>query len=174
MPAPESVTVDVTPRRLQSLVVAADSAYSYTVARLPDSVVVQQGVVVADSLPLLTVPGVTVYRSGSVLRLTALGNYGGPTTAVGDPRVAPGRPAIALAPNPARGAVSLRLAWPRAEEARVALYDAAGRLVRSIFHGVPPPQQSLGIEREGLSAGLYFVVATQHGTRVVKRVAVLR
>lgn len=69
LPAPDTVTVDVTPRRLQQLVVTPGTSYRYTVTRVPDGGVLQAGTVVADTAGLVTVGGVMVTGQGSRLEI---------------------------------------------------------------------------------------------------------
>ena len=177
VPAPESCTVDVTPRRLQAFLVVPDSAYAYQVTRLDDGAVVQEGTQNGDVAGVLTIPGVKVYRSGSRLTIQALGDYQGPPAAVGDPAQA-ARPAIALAPNPARGSPTVRVSWPAraaggARPARVDLFDLGGREVRTLWAGPAAGTTVLRIDRGGLPAGLYFVAATQGGIRSIRRLVLL-
>ncbi len=70
VPAPPSATVDVTPRRLQRFAVVPFASYAY--ANLDaSSNVVASGVVTADALGLVTVPGFAVSSGGNRLVLTA-------------------------------------------------------------------------------------------------------
>ena len=173
VPAPESLAVDVTPRRLQALACVPDSVYSWQVTRLEDGAIVQQGAVTADPLGLITVPGVSVYRSGSRLTIQALRDYGGPVTDVPGDRREPAGALLTLSPNPARSASLVRVAWPRAGEARVELYDTGGRLMRTLYRGTAAGPLALRLDWRDTPAGLYFVVASQGGTRSTRRLVVL-
>jgi len=173
-PAPDSATVDVTPRRLQAFVVERDSAYDFTVTRLSDGAVVQQGTVVADALPLLTVPGVKVYRGGSLLSLRVPIPDTLATTGVDDGHARPGTLELALAPNPAAAAPTVRVTWARTGLAQVDLFDVGGRRVREVYRGPGTGTLALRLDPRGLAGGLYFVVATQGGQRSTKRLIVLR
>jgi pimeloyl-ACP methyl ester carboxylesterase len=170
-PAPDSATVDVTPRRLQKFRVLADSSYGYSVTRMSDGAMIQQGVVVADEDSLVTVPGVKVMRGGSLLRVWAESN---PWTAGAPDLRPPRRLQLTVSPNPAREDSWVRVIWPRADEARVNLFDTGGRLVRALYHGVPDGVLGLRLEPGELPAGLYFVEATQGQSQVVRRLVLLR
>src|SRR5262249_8725568 len=179
-PAPESCTVDVTPRRLQALLVVPDSAYAYQVTRLGDGAVVQQGTLTGDGIGILTVPAVKVYREGSRLAIQALGDYGGALAGVGEPSRTAVRPIVELSPNPARGTPTVRVTWParspggRGGQARVDLFDLGGRAVRALYAGPAGGPLLFRIDRAGLSPGLYFVAATWRDARSVKRRVLLR
>ncbi|HEY6865994.1 MAG TPA: hypothetical protein VI792_01990, partial [Candidatus Eisenbacteria bacterium] len=172
-PGPDSATVDVTPRRLQAFAVRTDSVYSYTVTRLSDHAVVQQGTVIADGVPLLTVPAVRVYRDGSLLQIQGPGvdtvAVAGVGSAAGSPRLE-----LALAPNPARASPALRVRWRGGGEGRVDLLDTSGRIVRRVYRGPGTGTLTLRLDSQGLAGGLYFVVASQDGRRITRRLVVLR
>jgi len=168
-PAPESLTVDVTPRRLQGFQVLPARPCTYAVVRLADGDTVQRGSIWPDSLGRLTVEGVKVYRAGSQLTLnySALLGVGwrGESAAL----------ALALGRNPAAGRTELALTWPAVGEGRVELYDVAGRLLRVLWSG--PSAQGparLSLETARLSGGLYFVRARAGGAQVTRRLVVLR
>lgn len=170
-PAPDSATVDVTPRRLQAFAVVPDSAITWQVTRLEDGAIVQSGTVVADSLGLLTVPGVKVYRAGSRLDF---GLPAPPVLAVPPEDRRPARPVIRLSRNPIVGAAALTVTWPTTGPARVELFDAAGRRVRVLFQGGVIARSTTTPLEGGAPAGLYFVMARQGGLQTVQRVALLR
>ncbi len=84
-----------------------------------------------------------------------------------------------VSPNPARGTVALAFTLPTAARARLDVYDAQGRLARSIVDGdLPPGQHSRAWDlrdRDGraLAPGLYLArLATPAGT-LVRRFAVV-
>ena len=56
-------------------------------------------------------------------------------TAVNEPIVDVGRGELRASPNPFHTGATLRLVLPQAEVADVAIYDIAGRQVRSVYHG---------------------------------------
>ena len=95
-----------------------------------------------------------------------------------------GGPAIALAapsPNPASGAVSLRLDLAAASDnVRVEAFDVRGRLVRRVFAGALPSGRHRlawdGRDERGaqLPAGLYFVHASGGGLSTTTRLVIAR
>jgi hypothetical protein len=84
------------------------------------------------------------------------------------------------APNPARGATTLRFGLPREARVELALYDQQGRRVRSLLGGTQPAGEQLitwnGHDDSGraLPAGLYFVRLATEGRTFVSRLAVIR
>jgi hypothetical protein len=172
VPAPDSATVDVTPRRIQRFEVTPGAEYGWQVVRSSDSAIVQLGTAMADASGVLTIPGVMVFRAGSLLKV------GSPLiVGVGSEpaRGAPGRPMFGAVPSPLRYATALSIQWPGAGSASVDLLDAAGRRVRSIFRGsVEPGRRDAFIDPAGLSSGIYFVRARQGGAAAVLRIAMLR
>jgi hypothetical protein len=165
--APESLTVDVTPRRLQRFIVSPEAPWR--VIRLDDGAVVQAGVTSADPLGVIAVPGVKVFRSGITLEVGQLPNVGVPAEA------APARPRIEALPSPLRSACTLAILWPDAGDASVTVLDVAGRLVRTVFRGpVARARQELLLDPAGLPNGTYFVRADQKGATAARRFAVMR
>ncbi len=83
-------------------------------------------------------------------------------------------------PNPAGAATTLRYVLPRAAQVRLAVYDAAGRLVRELATGVRAAgdhSESWDLrEANGRTAraGLYFARIESEGRTIVRRVAVAR
>ena len=83
-------------------------------------------------------------------------------------------------PNPARTATTLRYALPRASRVRLAIYDAAGRLVRELANGGREAGDHAeawdlrGAGGEAVGAGLYFARLEAEGLALVRRVAVTR
>ncbi len=96
----------------------------------------------------------------------------------------PGSPpaglALAIAPNPARGACTLRFGLPAAAEASLDLYDLAGRRVRALRSGWAPPGPSSvrwdGADDRGraLPAGVYFARLEAGGRTRTARVLLVR
>ena len=81
-------------------------------------------------------------------------------------------------PNPTRSGVRFDLTTPRAADAEIALYDAAGRLVRSVFRG-PLEAGAHGFHWDGkgasgqtAAAGLYFLRARVGSDSQVRKVVV--
>lgn len=85
--------------------------------------------------------------------------------AAGEPTAGPRLALAAPAPNPSRGQVTLVLDLGGASDVDVAIYDAAGRLVRTLHAGpVGGPRMTLawnGLDERGrrAGAGVYFVRA---------------
>jgi hypothetical protein len=84
------------------------------------------------------------------------------------------------APNPARGATTLRFGLPRAARVELALYDQQGRRVRALLGGTQPAGERAivwdgsGDSGRALPAGLYFVRLATEGRTFVSRLAVIR
>src|SRR5262249_15605489 len=135
VPAPESVTVSVTPRRLQSFAVPANATVAFDVVRRGAGATVQSGEVLADGSGVVTVPGVKVYRDGSVLRLRVPAVTGVAPSAI----AAPDRLDIRVGRNPVREACPVTVAWPGSGAAHLALVDVSGRVVRGMFDGPTKP-----------------------------------
>jgi pimeloyl-ACP methyl ester carboxylesterase len=67
--APESISVDVTPRRLQSFDISPSQTFLWSNARVSDNVIVQTGMAVPDSNNLLTVTQFLVIGTGNRLTI---------------------------------------------------------------------------------------------------------
>jgi hypothetical protein len=101
---------------------------------------------------------------------------------VGDgPEAGPGPVALALVgENPVRSTASLRLALRGNGRVHVAVYDAAGRRVRTLLDGAMPAGATLlqwdGRDDQGrlVSSGVYFARATAAGGRGTTRIPVAR
>jgi hypothetical protein len=84
------------------------------------------------------------------------------------------------APNPARGAVTLRFGLPRAASVELALFDQQGRRVRGLLADERTAGEHIvtwdGRDEDGhaLPAGLYFVRFEVEGRAHVARLAVIR
>ena len=166
--APESVQVDVTPRRLQRFIVAQNVAYRYEVRRLADGVVTQTGLAMPDDDDVLTLPGIRVYNSG--VRLTVFPNS---TTDVSPDVSTNQRPHVALSRNPVQGKASLTVEWPGEGDGVVDLFDTQGRRVRTEFKGAAKGVIERTFRTEDLSPGLYFLSARQGPANTTRRVTVL-
>jgi hypothetical protein len=81
-----------------------------------------------------------------------------------------------LYPNPTTGPVQVRLAVPRSQRVRVAVYDLAGRLVARLHDGVVPGGAPYTLEFAGgdLPSGLYLVKADDGRTTSTGRMLVVR
>ncbi|MBI5708729.1 MAG: T9SS type A sorting domain-containing protein [Candidatus Eisenbacteria bacterium] len=170
LPAPESVTVDLTPRRLQSFRVQPLHLYAWTNTRLSDGKVVQSYVEQADTLGLLTLGWVKAYRAGNVVHIEELLNT---DDVPGAPGARVARPTIAFARNPAAGSTVLRVTWPGPGGASVALHDVAGRKIVSLFDGRASGTSVLRLDAAAIANGVYFVEARQGRVATTRRLVVL-
>jgi len=69
-----------------------------------------------------------------------------------------------VTPNPLSGLGRLNYTLNRPADLRVQVYDRAGRIVRTLFHGHSPAgRQSLGFDATGMAPGVYFVRAHADG-----------
>lgn len=87
--------------------------------------------------------------------------------------------AMAVAPNPVREATSIRYRGAEVERARVAVYDASGRLVRTLHEGSLPgglitwqwDRRDAGGRR--VAGGVYFARMSAAGAEASRRMTVL-
>ncbi len=165
----ESLTVDVTPRRLQRFIVAERVFYRYEVRRLSDDALIQEGMVEPDGDAVLTIPGVKVYAQG--VRLSV---YPNSTTGVTPDLSASLRPHLSLSRNPVAGKASLTVQWPGEGDALVELYDMQGRRVRTEFSGHARGITEMTFRTSGLAPGVYMVNARQGSRKSTRRVTVLQ
>jgi subtilisin family serine protease len=90
------------------------------------------------------------------------------------------RLALAPAPNPTARAMTLSFSMPAAGETRLAIYDAAGRLVRVIADGAraagahAEAWDLTGADGAAVRPGLYFARLETAGERLTRRIAVIR
>ena len=166
--APETLLVDVTPRRLQRFIVAEHVAYRYEVRRLADGLLTQSGLATPDGDAVLTIPRVKVFNSG--VRLTVFPNA---TAGVSPDAAASRRPFMALSRNPVQGKASLTIEWPGEGDGVVELFDMQGRRVRTEFQGLAKGITERTFRAEGLAPGLYLVSARQGSSKTIRRVTVL-
>ena len=77
-------------------------------------------------------------------------------------------------PNPTAGRLSLRLAWPTAEPARLTVVDVLGRRVGS-FQATPSEagEETVDVDLSGLPAGPYVVRVVQGSQSALAKVSVL-
>mgnify|MGYP003346557592 CR=1 FL=1 len=169
-PAPESLTVDVTPRRVQRFTAAPGTSVTWSAVRISDNATVQQGSVTVDPDGLVTVPQVRTYRTGTRLTLVA------PPPGLGIPDAPHGARTLLFSPltNPARDRIRLTVDWPRDGAARIELFDTSGRLIRTLLDG---PVQSGSwhalADLTGLAPGVYLTRALQGDRQALQRVVVL-
>lgn len=169
--APDSATVDVTPRRLQAFVLSPQYRYSWKVLRSSDGATIQSGSSFTDALGVLTIPGVNVMRTGSVLEVDASQFVGVDPSS---PTAAGTRPSMGPLASPVRSACTLTVEWPRAGEAIVDVLDLEGRRIRRLFRGsVGRGVQELRLDPGGLPSGIYFLAAREGTAAAGRRFAVL-
>ena len=82
---------------------------------------------------------------------------------------------LSVSPNPARGVFSVRYDVPTQTHVSVGVYDADGRLVRSLSDGeVSPGRYETRLPSGALPAGIYFLRLDTPGFRSVKKAVVTR
>jgi hypothetical protein len=82
---------------------------------------------------------------------------------------------LEVAPNPARGAFSVRYDVPCQSRVSVGLYDASGRLVRSLSEGdAAPGRYEAKLPSGVLPAGVYFCTLDDGEQRITRKVVVTR
>lgn len=86
------------------------------------------------------------------------------------------REAFHIAPNPIRNSASALVRIPRSahSSARLDIYDAAGRMVRSYAPIPADAAHELRISTSGLTSGMYYCALTIGGLRFVKNLLVTR
>jgi len=84
--------------------------------------------------------------------------------------------ALAVSPNPVRGAARVRLSVEAAQSVTVTVFDVTGRRVATLFDGAVGAGQSLdlGLDAARLPAGVYAVRATGTSIDATQRVTVVR
>ena len=83
--------------------------------------------------------------------------------------------ALSVNPNPARGPFSVRYDVPRQSRVSVGVYDADGRLVRSLSDGeVSPGRYVVRLPSGVLPAGVYFCTLDNGANRISRKVVVTR
>jgi len=165
-PAPASLTVDVTPRRLQQFLVAQSVSYRWEVRRLADGSIIQSGEATPDQDAVLTIPQVHVLADG--VRLSVA-----PTSITGVPRGRSSGPRLALSRNPVRDRATLTIDWPGEGDGVVQLFDTQGRLVRTELAGSVKGLTERPFRTDGLAPGLYILSAKQGLAHATRRVTVL-
>ncbi len=166
--APASVSVDVTPRRLQRFILAQNVNYRYEVRRQSDGELLQNGMATPDQDAVLTIPQVVVLEDG--VRLSV---YPNATAGVTPDRSALRHPHLALSRNPVQGKASLTIEWPGEGDGIVELFDMQGRRVRTEFKGHAEGHLERTFTTAGLAPGVYLVSARQGSTKSSRRVTVL-
>jgi hypothetical protein len=109
------------------------------------------------------------FREGGT---TAVGVVEPPGTAVGVPaRIELAAPV----PNPVTGVALVRFALPAAGDVTLALYDIAGRRVRTLFAGrAAAGPGTVQVDCGGIARGLYFLrLVTEEGA-AARRLTIVR
>ena len=166
--APASLTVDVTPRRMQSFIVAQNVLYRFEVRRKSDGVLIQNGTAMADEDAVLTLPQVTVLDGGVQLAV-----FPSATAGVTPGQTARHIPHLALSRNPVQDKASLTIEWPGEGDGVVELYDMQGRRVRTEFSGAAKGLTERTFRAGDLAPGLYVLSAHQGSARAMSRVTVI-
>lgn len=164
--APESVTVDVTPRRMPSFHPGRNTPLDWRVTRQGDGALIQSGTVRVDDDGSVTIPGVKVLRTGVKLVI------GASSVAVA-PAPADARLTLDVANTLLRSRVALAVNWRAGEDAELALFDVGGRRLRTLRAGAPAGPEHLEVSRDGLAPGLYLLRARQAGESVTRRIVVV-
>ena len=166
--APASLTVDVTPRRLQSFIVAQNVTYRFEVRRKSDNELIQSGTAEADQDAVLTLQQVQVVEGGVRLALF-------PTSTAGVTPAASGHsgPHLAMSRNPVQDRASLTIEWPGEGDGVVELYDMQGRRVRTEFSGSAKGLTERTFLAADLAPGLYVLSARQGTAKAMRRVTVI-
>ena len=116
-------------------------------------------------------PGSGLRTTGLASRFTLRASSGSATSDEAAPALAT---LSAPAPNPARGAASLRLTVPSTERVRAAVYDALGREVAVLHDGDASGTVELRVDAASLSAGVYVVRVAGESFAGVQRLTVVR
>ena len=139
-----------------------------------------------DPLPATTrtfLAPVPSMREATHYHLTALHPYGA-KSAAGVAQLAgtaPTRLALyAARPNPAPGNASIAFSLPRAQTARLRVYDLAGRLVRTLLDGTVASGQDLvvwdgrNMQGEPVAGGIYFYRLETGGQTLTRKMTLVR
>jgi pimeloyl-ACP methyl ester carboxylesterase len=166
--APTSLTVDVTPRRLHSFIVAEQVVYRFEVRRKADGTLLQSGTATPDQDAVLTLPQIHVVDAG--VRLAVFPSAtAGVTPSVSANRV----PHLAMSRNPVQDKASLTIEWPGEGDGVVELYDMQGRRVRTEFSGAAKGLVERTFRAADLAPGLYVLSAQQGTAKAMRRVTVI-
>jgi len=166
--APDSLSVDVTPRRLQQFRIQPETPVQYSLTDA-GGVLFASGAALSDAHGVVTIPAVTVRRSGTRLALWQLPNNSGVRAAAVDGVTLSGLV------NPLHGACRFEVAWPRSGAGRVEVLDVSGRRVRRVWSGVASAgPQSERLDATGLASGVYLLCARQGSAVTTRRFVVVR
>src|SRR4029077_12156652 len=106
--APAALDVDVTPRRLQTFIVALNVSYRFEVRRSSDGTLLQSGVASPDPDAVLTLPQIHVVAGGVRLAVFPSNATAGVLPGAQAVRV----PHLAMSRNPVSDKASLTIEWP--------------------------------------------------------------
>ena len=110
--------------------------------------------------------GWTALDTGFYLSRFSVPNEGGPLSAV---------TTIAVGPNPAASAATVRFTLDRAQDVRVALYDVLGREVAVVAEGsFGVGTTTARVATGGLPTGVYVLRLQAEGTSVSRQISVVR
>ncbi len=172
IPAPSSVTVDVTPRRLQEFEIRPGTLYVFVVRQLSSGSISKIALVTPDAKNVVTLPGVLVTRGGTEVRLLRMASRSkGLLENAGLAEVA--LPRLSVPRNPLRGSGTVTVTWPGRGEGWVDLLGVAGRLERRLWRGDASGAMEFPLDGAGLPAGVYFISARQGGLAASERVVIL-
>lgn len=135
----------------------------------------------ARGMPVALVNDLKIFAPGRKLRAATHGNgvwqrdLHDPSL-VGAPAVAGSAPlGLAVQPNPVRGTTTLAFTVPRETQVRLALYDVAGRRVRTLVDGTRSAgRHEVTLDPAGLAPGVYFARLEAAGGIAVARVVRIR
>lgn len=159
--APDSLWVDVTPRRLQVFQIVPGISYPYAIRNNTTGVLIDSSFVVGDASGLVTIPAVLVTDQAAKLTIYAAG-----PTSVGStsPITMDG---LRVSPNPSRD--DFRISFRLDEDATIetSVFDLSGRRIRQLsrlqwYRNGSNPDHSFnwdGRDDHGQSvgSGIYFV-----------------
>ena len=168
-PAPESLTVDVTPRRLQRFHPIAGGRYTFSVKRTANAAIVQTGAATADGDGIVTMRGVKIHRTGSILTLQSPEFDAVPAA----PPPA-GTIRMALSQQPLVGSGVLDVQWAPGRPGTLECFDAAGRRRTMPIANAASADTRFTIAAGSLAPGLWFIRARQGAASAVLRFVVLR
>jgi len=91
------------------------------------------------------------------------------------PRPSPLAPSLAVSPNPVSGIASIVYSLPAATDIRLDLYDASGRLIRTLISGLRPSgTSSFILHPSSLSRGIYFCRLETPARTIEQKVVIAR
>jgi hypothetical protein len=167
-PAPESLTVDVTPRRLRRFLPVANTPYVFSVRRASTGRGAQLGTALADAQGVVTLHGVKVYKTGSIVTLQTPGFDAVPVAA------APGSLRLSVSHQPLAGDGILEVHWGPGAPGTVELFDISGRRQALERSAGSDAITRLRLPAGSLEPGLWFARARQGERSATSRIVVVR